>query len=152
MLTLQEILYYCIVEPTEDQSDKVFVFHRGGKDGAIIATATPCLTKRDATDLLFVDPKITVPISHKHHCHFKADGKSFYWRKEAMKEEEGEYHPSVFSGHHHGIVLSTIKPNLAFIQDLVVLTALITQLKEEEKLGPHTLARERAWELRKDME
>ena len=69
-----------------------------------------------------------------------------------MKEEEGEYHPSVFSGHHHGIVLSTIKPNLAFIQDLVVLTALITQLKEEEKLGPHTLARERAWELRKDME
>ena len=69
-----------------------------------------------------------------------------------MKEEEGEYHPSLFRGHRHEIVLSTIKPNIAFIQDLVVLTALITQLKEEEKLGPHTLARERAWELREDKE
>jgi hypothetical protein len=131
-----EVLYFCFVEPREDIMDKEYIFHRGGKDGPVIARATPCADKKYALDLRLEDPPVTIPISHSHS--FRAGGKRHCW-----KPSDGDYEANIFTGAHYRVPSMTLQQ----IQDLVVVTALITEMKEEEKMGPHTLARKRAWEL-----
>ena len=138
----QEVVYFCYVEPREDVMDKEYIFHRGGKDGPVIARGVPCPGKKNRTDLHLVDPKVTIPIDHKHHTHFCADGKWFSWHRQDQKtkqqeqEQEADYYPSFFTGHDYEFQLSQIKPTMQQIQDIVVITAVIVQMKEEETMGP----------------
>lgn len=113
--------------------DKEYIFRRGGKDGPIIARATPCANKKYALDLHLEDPKVTIPISHKHH--FKSEGKWFCWKTRGPTEE-GEYHPNIFTGSDYEFAIQEPKATLQQVQDLLVITAILIEEREEEKMGP----------------
>ena len=45
----------------------MLTFHRGGKDGHVIATAKPCHEIRGNTDIQFKEPVDEIQLSHKPH-------------------------------------------------------------------------------------
>ena len=61
-LLCQNVIYYC-----EAGSDGKFVIHQGDRDGAILATCTPCRELNVGTDICFLDPNMTVCIDHEHY-------------------------------------------------------------------------------------
>ena len=118
-------------------NDTKLIFHRGGKDGPIMATADPCPQQKYQTDIHFVDPKLTIPLKHKHHYHFTCKDRNFHWKGPSELVEDdtsgvvANFEPSWFEGNRHRIgVLDVGKvPDL---QDIVVVTAMVVQERDEE--------------------
>ena len=119
------------------------IFHRGGRDGPVIGTADSCPQKPHQTDIHLVSPDIVIPFMHRH-ARFEHGGKKYCWNRKVpneLKEEGSEkiaatFEPSVFEGNRHrihsvGKVLTT-KDDL----DIVVMTVMLMEIREEEMMGP----------------
>jgi hypothetical protein len=135
------------VEPDLALNDKKLIFHRGGKDGPIIGTASPCSEKHHQTDIHFVSPNLIVPLKHKHRSQFNHKGKGYFWNGECYKggselieEDSGasvaKFEPSVFEGNNHSIPAGNLKISWHDAQDIVVMTAIVMQVRAEEMMGP----------------
>lgn len=130
------MLYYCVREPDETLDDTKLIIHRGGKDGPIMAVASPCSQQKYQTDIRFVHPPITIPFKHKHHSHFTSRDRSFHWKghNELVEDDKdgavAKFEPSLFEGNRTKI--GVIDVNQVDIQDLVVVTLLVLQERDEE--------------------
>lgn len=135
------------MEPDEAANDTKLIFHRGGKEGPIIATAEPCSEKPLQTDIHFVSTNLTVPLKHKHHSHFDDNGKAYSWtghcfrgKSELTEDGTGEnvavFEPSVFEGNVQRIHEGDLTVTYHDSRDIVVITALVLQVRAEEMMGP----------------
>lgn len=139
-LTDKEILYYCEREPDLAHNDTKLIIHRGGKDGPFIATGDPCPNEKYATDIHFTELKITVPFEHKESTKLYCSiDRLRHWKGKKKENEDdsvAEFHPSVFEGNREVIKVGGLNIGLQGIQDIVVVTALVAQEREEEKKSP----------------
>lgn len=126
-----------------DHYDTKLIFHRGGKEGPVIATADPCDKQKYKTDIHFVQPKMTIPLEHKHDTKVFCSREELSHRKGHKEIEKDEadgvvatYHPSSFEGNREVLKVGTFNITLKDIQDLVVVTALVVQEREEETKSP----------------
>jgi hypothetical protein len=126
-----------------DHNDTKLILHRGGKDGPVIATADPCDQGKYKTDIHFVEPKMTIPLEHKHDTKTYCSIEKLLHRKGHKEIENDEadgvvatYHPSPFEGKREVLKVGTLDITLKGIQDLVVVTALVVQEREEESKSP----------------
>ena len=132
------MLYYCVREPDEQYNDTKLLFHRGNRDGPIIAVADPCPEKKYETDIHFFPGNLTIPLRHSHPRHFAAYNRGYHWKgpmaNELIEDESNgvvaTYDPSVFEGHRMRIgVIDNKQPDM---QDIVVITAMVVQERDEE--------------------
>lgn len=130
-------------EPDEAHNDTQLLIHRGGKDGPIIATADPCPAGRYQTDIHFLELNMEVPFEHKHNTTRYCSVKNVFHykgKKDASTEDAGEvvaeYHPSVFEGNREALKAGDLSLGIKEIQDIVVVTAMVAQEREEETQGP----------------
>jgi hypothetical protein len=79
---------------------------------------------------------LTIPLKHKH---FVSHGKKYWWKtpkqliQEDTQEMVAEFKPSVFEGERHVLhEVGTLEIERQDITDLVVLTALVVQERDEE--------------------
>ena len=137
------MLYYCVREPDLKHNDTKLIFHRGNKDGPIIAVTNPCPEgHKYKVDIHFPEMDFTIPFEHKHGegllgtilhlVQFKG------YKKEGVKESGvvASYHPSPFEGHREEIKDGDLHMNLGRTQDLIVVTALTAQERDEETKSP----------------
>jgi hypothetical protein len=122
-------------------NDTKLIIHRGGKDGPVIATGDPCPNKKYATDIHFLELKLTVPFEHKESTKFFCSiDRLRHWKGKKKESDDSEvvaeFHPSAFEGNHEVIKAGGLNIGLQETQDIVVVTALIGQEREEEKKGP----------------
>src|SRR5579859_2441706 len=134
---------YCEMELDIPANNTKLIFHRGGKDGAVIGTADSCHQKPHQTDIHLVSPNIVIPFRHSH-SHFEHDGKRYCWHKKAVNElvEDGTgelaatFEPDVFEGNRHKIhsvgKLVTKQDKL----DIAVITVMLMEIREEQMMGP----------------
>lgn len=139
---------YCEVEPDLTTMNTKLIFHRGGKEGPVLGTADSCFEAPHQTDIHVVSPKLVIPFKHKHHPRFEHNGKSYFWngfscKKSSELVEEGSgdntaaFEPSVFEGNQHGIHSTTGKlVTKQDMQDIVIMTVIVMQIREEEMMGP----------------
>ena len=136
------MLYYCVREPDFEHNDTRLIIHRGGKDGPVIATADPCPNKKYQTDIHFVDLKLTIPFEHRETTNLYCSINKLFHRKGQKTEKMddstvvAEFHPNVFEGNREVIHAGNLNISLPGIQDIVVVTAIVAQEKEEEKKSP----------------
>lgn len=141
-LTEKEILYFCEREPDFARNDTKLIIHRGGKDGPVIATGDPCSNNKYATDIHFTELKITVPFEHNESTKLYCSIDRFrHWKGKKKENEDNsgvvaEFCPSVFEGNREVIKVGGLDIGLQEIQDIVVVTALVAQEREEEKKSP----------------
>jgi hypothetical protein len=137
-------LYYCTREPDYERADTKLIFHRGNKDGPIIATAEPCPRgQKYRVDIHYPEKNLTIPFEHKHGDHSLLcsipDILHFRGPKGEAVGNEGTvaiYRPSAFEGHREVIKLGDMEMTLGDKQDLIVVTALTAQEREEETKSP----------------
>ena len=125
-------------------------FHRGGKDGPVIATGTPCLQTEGQTDIHFDELGLVIPLLHKHHklpslhsrSSFSANDKNYHWKghgeliEDKANEVVATFHSTWFEGAHHKIGRLDIAQKE--IQDIIVITAMVVQERSDEhKLSVH---------------
>ena len=129
-------------EPDFVHNDTKLIIHRGGKDGPVIATADPCPHKKYKTDIHFVELKLMVPFEHNENTKLYCTiNKLFHWRghKDEKKDDSevvAEFRPSVFEGNREVINVGGLHIALPETQDIVVVTAIVAQEREEEKKSP----------------
>jgi hypothetical protein len=119
-------------------NDTKLIFHRGGKDGPVVATADPCPQHKYETDIHFVEPKLTIPLKHKHkNHHFICTNKKFHWKGHSDLVEDdthavvANFEPSWFEGNREKIGLLDVgkAPDM---HEVVVVTAMVVQERDEE--------------------
>lgn len=141
----QEIICYCEREPDYVLNDTKLVFHRGDKNGPIMATAVPCPYQKYQTDIHFVTPDLVVPLKHKHHAHYTQRAHNFHLHGHHDSGFRGKFRPSVFEGNRQKITGDDA--GKVDMQDLVLVTVMTTQERAEEVTGKATMAYRRAGEL-----
>jgi hypothetical protein len=138
---------YCEVEPDTLANNTKLIFHRGGKDGPILGTADSCPQHPDQTDIHVVSPNIVIPFRHKDHPLFEHKGKGYSWKKlfghhsnELVEDGTGEttatFEPNVFEGNRemiHDVGKVVTKQDT---RDIVVMSVILAQVREEEMMGP----------------
>jgi hypothetical protein len=135
-------LYYCVREPDEGHNDTQLLVHRGGRDGPVIATADPCAKGKYRTDIHFRELNMMVPLSHKHGAQHYCSVKNLFHHRgdkeqvENTDEVVAHFHASPFRGSREVLKLGNIDLGVKGIQDIVVVTALVAQEREEETHGP----------------
>jgi hypothetical protein len=140
---------YCEVEPDLPAMTTKLIFHRGSKDGPVLGTADSCFEEPHQTDIHVLSPNLVIPFKHKHHPRFEHNNKKYRWRgfsckqpSELVEEDTSEnvaatFEPSPFEGNRErihakeGTVITKQD-----IQDIVVMTVIVMQVREEEMMGP----------------
>jgi hypothetical protein len=119
------------------------VFHRGGKDGPIIAIADACIPTPGATDLKFLEPEQIILLTHKHHPSgvqtvFKVGDKEYAWTGHEELLQDGtkiaKFHPTWFEGVGHHIGHLDFVGPVDGVKDLVVLSSLVVQERSDEHI------------------
>jgi hypothetical protein len=119
-------------------------FHRGGKDGPIIATTTPSLEKESGTDIQFYEPNFSFPLLHTHRklpsltgkTSFSTNGKDYHWKghneliDDSSKDVVARFHPTWLEG--SGQKIGTLELSQKDIQDIAVITAIVVQERTDE--------------------
>ena len=136
------MLYYCVREPDTEHNDTKLIFHRGGKDGPIIAYSNPCPEGRKyKVDIFFPEIGLTIPFEHNHGkglVRSMLDLVQFWGHKKEVNESGviATYRPSPFEGNREEIKDGDLDMDLARTQDLIVVTALTAQERDEETQSP----------------
>lgn len=112
-----------------------------------MAIADPCDLKKYQTDIHILEPKLTIPLKHKHQTHhYCSENKWYHWKgheelghKELVKDETNDivatFHPSPFEGNIETLV-GKVSISQQEMQDIAVITELVLQEREEEFKSP----------------
>jgi len=110
-----------------------------------MAIAVPCPFQKYQTDIHFVAPELVVPLKHKHHAHYTQRDHHLHLHGRHDTGFIGKFRPSVFEGKRQ--VVSGENAGQVDMVDLVLVTAMTTQERDEEVKGKGTMAWQRAGEL-----
>jgi len=123
-------------------------FHRGDKDGSVIATADPCKEKQGSSKVQFHEPDMTINLEHLPRrmmilppkTSFVKDGKGYYWKGSSDLFEEktnkliAQYLPKMVDSADPmtGNLILT-EGNDKQLDDLIVISTVVMQQRSDAR-------------------
>jgi hypothetical protein len=122
--------------------------HRGGKTGAVIATAEPCQEKQGSSKIQYTEPESTIVLDHLPRrmiilppkTSFTLDDKKYYWKGYTDLFEEKtdklvcQYAPKTAEGSDPNTgKLVVSEGNDKKLDDIIVISTVVMQQRSEAR-------------------